>query len=292
KTSLMLEILSRRFFLKLNPSDHSLVNETCSTREVTDEKEKEIWVELKRLYEPDSRDPLWSLQRYMHDPLEIWLGLILYRTPWTIKGVISLPPLKELHLVIEFALSTGVVLVKRNLGDNRPTSMGFDMSKVECYNCHKKGHFARKCRSPKDSRRPEEEPVNYALMAFSSSSSSSDTEDTQQYGAILPIEVTSEDIRNTKAYKEYYACATGEATPKPKASARKKKGGSPSSTTPPTPIATPTPTTTIHAVAIASAQKNRGTLAALSIVRVASASVRFRLSTTPFCSGVRATDVW
>nr|GEV52858.1 hypothetical protein [Tanacetum cinerariifolium] len=41
----------------------------------------------------------------------------------------------------------------RNLGANGPTSMGFDMSKVECYNCHRKGHFARECRSPKDSRR-------------------------------------------------------------------------------------------------------------------------------------------
>nr|GEV32807.1 ribonuclease H-like domain-containing protein [Tanacetum cinerariifolium] len=42
----------------------------------------------------------------------------------------------------------------RNLGANGPTSMGFDMSKVECYNCHRKVHFARECRSPKDSRRP------------------------------------------------------------------------------------------------------------------------------------------
>nr|GEV60671.1 ribonuclease H-like domain-containing protein [Tanacetum cinerariifolium] len=41
----------------------------------------------------------------------------------------------------------------RNLGANRPTSMGFDMSKVECYNYHRKGYFARECRSPKDSRR-------------------------------------------------------------------------------------------------------------------------------------------
>nr|GFA04471.1 ribonuclease H-like domain-containing protein [Tanacetum cinerariifolium] len=41
----------------------------------------------------------------------------------------------------------------RNLGDNGPTSMGFDMSKVECYNCYRKGHFARECRSPMDSRR-------------------------------------------------------------------------------------------------------------------------------------------
>nr|GEW64954.1 hypothetical protein [Tanacetum cinerariifolium] len=49
------------------------------------------------------------------------------------------------------------------------------------------------------------------------------------------------------AYKEYYACATREAAPKPKASAKKKRGGSASSTTPPTPIATPTPTNTVVA---------------------------------------------
>nr|GEX77911.1 ribonuclease H-like domain-containing protein [Tanacetum cinerariifolium] len=31
----------------------------------------------------------------------------------------------------------------RNLGANGTTLIGFDMSKVECYNCHKRGHFAR-----------------------------------------------------------------------------------------------------------------------------------------------------
>nr|GFC43961.1 hypothetical protein [Tanacetum cinerariifolium] len=41
----------------------------------------------------------------------------------------------------------------RNLKANGPTSMVFDMFKVECYKCHRKGHFARECRSPKDSRR-------------------------------------------------------------------------------------------------------------------------------------------
>nr|GFC51248.1 ribonuclease H-like domain-containing protein [Tanacetum cinerariifolium] len=41
----------------------------------------------------------------------------------------------------------------RDLGANGPTSMGFDMAKMECYNCHRKGHFARECRSPKDSKR-------------------------------------------------------------------------------------------------------------------------------------------
>ncbi|GJS51950.1 hypothetical protein Tco_0625312 [Tanacetum coccineum] len=48
-----------------------LVKERFSTTEPIDDKEKELWVELKRLFEPDSDDTLWKLQRYMHDPL-VW----------------------------------------------------------------------------------------------------------------------------------------------------------------------------------------------------------------------------
>nr|GFD38380.1 hypothetical protein [Tanacetum cinerariifolium] len=36
--------------------------------------------------------------------------------------------------------------------------------------------------------------------------------------------LTTAEIRNSKAYQEYYACTMGEAAPKLKASARKKKG--------------------------------------------------------------------
>nr|GEX40853.1 ribonuclease H-like domain-containing protein [Tanacetum cinerariifolium] len=92
--------------------------------------------------------------------------------------------------------------IGRNLGANGPTSMGFDMPKVECYNCHRKGYFAREGRNgaaePQKRNVPletstsnvlvsqcdgvgsydwsfqaEEEPTNYALMAFTSLSSSS-----------------------------------------------------------------------------------------------------------------------
>ncbi|GKE40538.1 hypothetical protein Tco_1463943 [Tanacetum coccineum] len=48
-----------------------LVKERFSTTDPTDDKEKELWVELKRLFEPDNDDTLWKLQRYMHDPL-VW----------------------------------------------------------------------------------------------------------------------------------------------------------------------------------------------------------------------------
>nr|GEU43395.1 hypothetical protein [Tanacetum cinerariifolium] len=58
----------------------------------------------------------------------------------------------------------------RNIGANGPTSIGFDMSKVKCYNCHRKGHFAREC-SYDWSYQAEEDPPNYALMVFLNSSS-------------------------------------------------------------------------------------------------------------------------
>nr|GFB25748.1 hypothetical protein [Tanacetum cinerariifolium] len=95
---------------------------------------------------------------------------------------------------------------RRNLSVNGTDTIRFDMSKVECYKFHKRGHFARECRSPRDnmnkdtpgrivlvdvstsnalvsqcdavggydwSFQAEEEPTNYALMAYASSSSSS-----------------------------------------------------------------------------------------------------------------------
>nr|GEY52004.1 hypothetical protein [Tanacetum cinerariifolium] len=130
---------------------------------------------------------------------------------------IDVDDLKEMDLRWQMAILTMrarrfLQKTGRNLGDNRVTTMGFDMSKVECCNCHRKGHFARECMSPKDTRRTvvaepqrrhvpvetstsntlvsqcdgigsydwsyqaEEEPANFALMAITSLSSSSDNE--------------------------------------------------------------------------------------------------------------------
>ncbi|GJS42599.1 hypothetical protein Tco_0567642 [Tanacetum coccineum] len=45
-------------------------DERFSSTEPTDDKERTLWVELKRLFEPNTDDTLWKLQRYMHDPLK------------------------------------------------------------------------------------------------------------------------------------------------------------------------------------------------------------------------------
>nr|GEZ39534.1 hypothetical protein [Tanacetum cinerariifolium] len=65
-----------------------------------------------------------------------------------------------------------------------------------------------------------------------------------------------DSLRNTKAYKEYYACATGEAAPKQKKSARRKRSGSNTSITPPTAITTPT-TTVVAAPRLTAAAKGK-----------------------------------
>nr|GEW60144.1 hypothetical protein [Tanacetum cinerariifolium] len=73
------------------------------------------------------------------------------------KAKIDVDDLEEIDLRWQMAMLTMrarrfLQKTGRNLGANGPTSMGFDMSKVECYNCYRKGHFARECRSLKDSR--------------------------------------------------------------------------------------------------------------------------------------------
>nr|GEV78365.1 uncharacterized mitochondrial protein AtMg00810-like [Tanacetum cinerariifolium] len=107
---------------------------------------------------------------------------------------IDVDDIEEMDLRLQMAMLTMrarrfLQKTERNLGDNRVTTIGFDMSKVKCYNYHRKGHFARECRSPKDTRRTgaaepqrrhsyqaEEEPANFTLMVIPSSSSSFDNE--------------------------------------------------------------------------------------------------------------------
>ncbi|GKD51925.1 hypothetical protein Tco_1280901 [Tanacetum coccineum] len=74
----------------------------------------------------------------------------------------------------------------RKINANGSETIGFNKSNVECYNCHKKGHFTRESLVAQDglgydwSDQTEEGPTNFALMAYISSgslsSSSSDSE--------------------------------------------------------------------------------------------------------------------
>ncbi|GJX52278.1 putative ribonuclease H-like domain-containing protein [Tanacetum coccineum] len=80
---------------------------------------------------------------------------------------------------------------RRKLIFNGKEPVGFEKTKVECFNCYKKGHFARECKALRNQRNKnkdadglgydwsyiaQDEPTEFALMAYTSNSSGSDTE--------------------------------------------------------------------------------------------------------------------
>ncbi|GKF32956.1 ribonuclease H-like domain-containing protein [Tanacetum coccineum] len=116
---------------------------------------------------------------------------------------------------------------RRKFFVNGNEAIGFDKSKVECYNCHKRGHFAREYRAPRNqenknkentrrvvpveittsnalvscdgcgydwSDQAEEVPTNFALMAYSSTSSNSKVSTDSNY--------SSPCLENVKILKE------------------------------------------------------------------------------------------
>nr|GEV53273.1 hypothetical protein [Tanacetum cinerariifolium] len=106
----------------------------------------------------------------------------------------------------------------RNLGVKGTSAIGFDMSNVECYNCHRKGHFTREYRSPKDNRNKDtprrtipveadKEPTNYALMAYASSDSSSSlgSDNEKEPSFVLTFEhvkTPRESVKNVEPNKQ------------------------------------------------------------------------------------------
>ncbi|GJU97551.1 ribonuclease H-like domain-containing protein [Tanacetum coccineum] len=58
--------------------------------------------------------------------------------------------LKWLMAMLTMRIKRFMKKTRRNLNLNGKEAVGLDMIKVECYNCHKKCHFARDCRAPRN----------------------------------------------------------------------------------------------------------------------------------------------
>ncbi|GKD93572.1 ribonuclease H-like domain-containing protein [Tanacetum coccineum] len=132
----------------------------------------------------------------------------------------------------------------RKITINGNKTIGFDKSKVECYNCHKRGHFARECRALRnqDNKNKEisrrsvpvetstsialvscdglggydwsdqaEEGPNYALMAFSSSSPDSEVSNDEEEDVSQP-KTEKKIVRPSIVKKEFVKSKQQEKT--------------------------------------------------------------------------------
>ncbi|GKB23782.1 hypothetical protein Tco_0863183 [Tanacetum coccineum] len=82
----------------------SPVKEKFNLTAPTDDKEREIWVELKRLFEPDTDDELWKLQKHIHDLTWMLYDLCGVHHVSTEKGI-------DIYMLVEkeYPLSRGTL---------------------------------------------------------------------------------------------------------------------------------------------------------------------------------------
>ncbi|GJV70493.1 ribonuclease H-like domain-containing protein [Tanacetum coccineum] len=196
---------------------HRLVNERYETTS-PEGYDLLLWGDLKTLFEPNEEDEIWKNQQDynliswrlfdscgVHGPanssttVENFSDAVIYSFFASQPSILQLnnEDLQQINPddLEEMDLRWNIVMLTmrarrflKNTG--RKVDMAnkerikFDKSKAECFNCHKRGHFARKCRAPRNQDSKNREPIRRTVpveettlnsfVSYSSSSTNSE----------------------------------------------------------------------------------------------------------------------
>nr|GEZ19194.1 ribonuclease H-like domain-containing protein [Tanacetum cinerariifolium] len=111
---------------------------------------------------------IWRNKADLEDQISVVPSVSASRTKALVSTLPNVDNLSDAIAMLTMRARRFLQRTRRNLRANGTTAIGFDMSKVECYNCHRRGHFARECRSPRDTMNKDTQRRNVPVETSTS----------------------------------------------------------------------------------------------------------------------------
>ncbi|GKF09161.1 ribonuclease H-like domain-containing protein [Tanacetum coccineum] len=117
--------------------------------------EYDIWAMKIEYYLAHTNYPIWEVIQNGNGPVSVTtdtIGQIKIFPPKLAEDIVAKERERKARTTLLMAIPEDHLAKFHKMTDAKEP-VGFDKTKVECYNCHKTRHFARECRTKEENRR-------------------------------------------------------------------------------------------------------------------------------------------